>query len=233
MWTKINYYINNLPKNVLIKLDVECQKYNTDYKNTFIYGFSTYISFFMLMSNSHFINLLPFTFDIPCSFDDGDCCDYNIMHYLAMPFHTIVSIIDKNCLLYHYINNILNFIYLWSDAFYVGPLLNYNLLNKLNYDTIKGVSQYSISKIDKHINEVKELNTKYIKELISEEIKSSLKELVSQELESFRNKSVEDSFDDNLLVSKQQSLKFEDELSFYDDYENERQPVLTLKKHIY
>jgi len=107
-----------------------------------------------------------------------------MMHYLALPFNTIVSIVDKDCMLYHYIKNILTFIDLWSELFHVGPLLDYNLLNKLNYDTIKGVSRYSIQKVNKHINH---LNTNYIKELISEEIKSSLKELVSKELESINS----------------------------------------------
>ena len=127
MW----YKINNFTKN------------NKLTKDEFIYGFSTYLSFFILMNNQDFIKLLPLTFDLPINIDDN-CCDYNIMHYLTLPLNAIINIIDQDCMLYYYINSMLNFIMTWSDAFCVGPLLDYNLLTKLNYDIIKGVSKYSI-----------------------------------------------------------------------------------------
>lgn len=223
MWLKINHYMNTLSNEQLTKINHQCEVYQADYKKTFIYGFCTYLSFFELINNKDFINLLPFTFDVPCSLDEGNCCDFNMIHYLAMPFNTIISIIDHDCMLYHYINHILTFIDLWSDLFSVGPLLDYNLLNKLNYDTIKGVSKYSINKVNNHI--------KNIKSYIDSEIKSSLKELTS--------KSEVDSFDHSILQTPiLQKLKFENDdnissFSSFDDDNNDRIPVLTLQKHIY
>ena len=204
MWYKINQHSNTLTK------------------EDFIYGFVTYLSFFSLISNQHFIKLLPFTFDIPCSLEKGDCCDYNIMHYMVIPLNSIMNIIEQDCLLYHYIKNILQFIEEWSRMFHVGPLLDYDLLNKLNYDIAHGLSQYSIKKLNEY-----KIN---LKQMITDEIKSSLKELVSEELELRSSQKEEDSFDEPL--PKKPTLKFDHDISF-SDYDTERQPPLILKKHIY
>lgn len=244
MWSKINLYCKQLSDEQLEDLDKECHIYDCSREDCFIYGFSSYMALFTLLNNQDFVKKLPLTFDLPCDLEHGDCCEFNVMQYIAMPLNTICTILEPHCLVYHYLKRVLHFIFLWSHLYHVGPLLNYNLLIKLNYDIVHGVSQYSINKLSSYHESLRETTMNDIKSYISQEIKSSLKEW-SEEQESLKmtgDHSWSETQDDmsmsdykNLTMPRSEKLIFKEDYIFTridEDYEKERNPVLTLKPYL-
>ena len=166
LWEQLDDFYQNYPEQQ--KILIESHVYDCYYKNCFTYGFCSYIAFFYLLQNKHFIKQLPFSFTLPCEWEDGDFCEYNKMNFMVLPLNTILTIIPKTGLIYHLLQRCHQFILLWSPLFHVGPLLSYHLLHQLNYDIVVGVSRYNTHKIDDI--------TQNMKTLISEEVKASLQD---------------------------------------------------------
>lgn len=148
---KIMSVYENLNFDMKTKIDKYCNKVNFNITNLFLYGFISYISFIVLMEKTKFNKLLPYPFTLPCKLELGDCCEHNIMKYMLMPLNNMLGIIDKKSLIYHFLKNIIKFIRLWSNVFYVGQLLSYNMYTSLTYDIINGSSQYSINKMNDYV----------------------------------------------------------------------------------
>jgi hypothetical protein len=166
LWEQLDDFYQNHQEQQ--KIIIESQVYDCDYKNCFTYGFCSYIAFFYLLQNKHFIKQLPFSFTLPSEWEDGDFCEYNKMNFMVLPLNTILTIIPKTGFIYHLLQRCHQFILLWSPLFHVGPLLSYHLLHQLNYDIVVGVSRYNTHKIDDM--------TQNMKTLISEEVKASLQD---------------------------------------------------------
>jgi hypothetical protein len=203
--------------------------YNLNYKDDFSYGFCSYIAFYYLLQNKHFVDQLPFKFTLPCELEDGNFCEFNKMNFMVLPLNTILTIIPKNGLIYHFLQRCHQFIITWSSLFHVGPLLSYNLLHQLNYDIVVGVSRYNTHRIDDLTENMKTM-------------KASLQDLKSFDDQSFIVDPTKDDLSyfkptiNNILQPVKNEcectvLKFKEDDDFTSQTDDK--PILKLKPYIY
>ena len=104
IWGRIDNHINVFSESSINHVNNEyLSHYKTNNINImegFILGYISYITLFFLFEKTNFKNQLPFNFTIPCSLEDGDCCDFNIMQYMFSPINAIFNIMDDNNVIY-------------------------------------------------------------------------------------------------------------------------------------
>ena len=152
LWIKLQHHINSFPPNLINSINDTYTSYN-NIQQGFLIGFVSYISLIFLLDKSKFINILPFKFYIPCTLENGDCCEFNILQYILLPINTIIDLIDTNTLLYTYFSTISSFITLWSPIFHIGPSLNPIIFTKLTTSILTGITKYSINKFNLHLSQ--------------------------------------------------------------------------------
>lgn len=103
-------------------------------EDNFLYGFISYITFFALIEQTKFMDLLPFTFLIPCSLANGDCCDSSIMNYLVVPMESLLYNVPK--LQYHFIHSIIQFIKNYANLFHAGPTITDEFMEKYTTESL-------------------------------------------------------------------------------------------------
>ena len=131
------YVTTSLSKSILYPCNM-AYKMDDMNINHFMDGYMAYIALFFLLDKVNFKNLLPFKFVIPCSLENGDCCDYNMLQYMYYPLSTMLKIVHH--LPYHYFNTVTYFIKTYRHLFHAGPSLNPMLMNELNMNIIEGLS---------------------------------------------------------------------------------------------
>lgn len=103
-------------------------------EDVFMYGFVSYITFFAIIEQGNLMDIFPFTFEVPCTLSNGDCCDASMMQYLLVPMESLLYNIPK--LHYHFIHLIQKFIHQYTDFFYAGPTVTDEFMSKYTTESL-------------------------------------------------------------------------------------------------
>lgn len=106
--------------------------------DAFIYSYASYIVFIDLYETLK--DILPFTFDLPCTLTDGDAASYQTLTYFTLPLTIQVKLLEERWIK-DYFKTLLYFISTYASLFPAGAWLDNN---QLTIDTLSGLTDYLI-----------------------------------------------------------------------------------------
>lgn len=90
----------------------------------FIIGFSTYLSFILLLHQSLFLDILPFTIQSPCDINEVDGADAHMIQYFIPIYKGLMESLKSHHWLHHYAALLLSFSKKYKTVFRNGPVLS-------------------------------------------------------------------------------------------------------------